>query len=129
MLIEQAILTKLLTTPGLIPLVGQKIYYVHAPQNVIQPYIVFSKISAPREHSHNGSSHLAITRFQFSIFASTYLKVKQIAGQIQDSLQAFSGIVDEVNINAIFYQNEIDFWDNDVKLYHTDCEYLIAHNE
>lgn len=132
MLIEQAVLKELIGTSGLTNLVGQRIYYVKAPQNVSNPYIIFSKIAAPREHDHDGASGLASARFQFSIFAQTYREVKLIAGQIQSALQAFKGTMGGdggVSVNGCFYENEIDFWEEGIKLYHTDCSYLIWHNE
>jgi len=132
MLIEQAILKELIGTSGLTSLVGQRIYYIKAPQDISNPYIVFSKMSAPREHDHDGSSGLASSRFQFSIFAQTYREVKLITVQIQSALQAFKGTMGGdggVVVNGAFYQNEVDFWEENIKLYHTDCEYLIWHNE
>lgn len=132
MLIEQAILKELIGTSGLTALVGQRIYYVKAPQDIESPYVVFSKLSAPREHDHDGASGLASARFQLSIFALTYREVKLIARQIQSVLQAFKGTMGGdggVSVNGAFYQNEIDFWEENIKLYHTDCDYLIWYNE
>jgi len=132
MLIEQAIKKELIGTSGLTDLVGQRIYYVKAPQNVSNPYVVFSKISASREHDHDGASGLVPARVIFSIFAETYREVKLIAGQIQSALQAFKGTMGGdggVSVNGAFYQNEADFYEENIKLYHTDCNYLIWHNE
>ena len=129
MLIEQAILDELIGTSGLTDLVGQRIYYVKAPQDVTNPYVIFTKVSAPREHDHDGSAGLVSARFQFSAFATTYYVVKQIAVQIQTVLQAFSGTMGEVTVGGSFYQNEVDFWEEDTKLYHVACDYLIWYNE
>jgi len=129
MLIEQAILDELIGTAGITDLVGQRIYYVKAPQDVTTPYIVFTKVSAPREHDHDGSSGLVGARFQFSVFATTYYEAKQIVVQVQAVLQAYSGTMGEVVVNGSFYQNEVDFWEEDTKLYHVACDYLIWYNE
>lgn len=129
MLIEQAILDELIGTSGVTDLVGTRIYYVKAPQNVTTPYVVFTKVSAPREHDHDGSAGLVGARFQFSVFAKTYYETKQIAVQIQTVLQAYSGTMGEVVVNGAFYQNEVDFWEEDTKLYHVACDYLIWYNE
>jgi len=130
--IEQAILTELLGQSGLTDLIGERIYYVKAPQDVDTPYIVFFKVSAPREHSHDGASGLAHPRFQLSIFATTYYEAKQIAEQVQTALQAYSGTMGGaggVEVGASFYENETDIWEEGQKLYHIAADYLIWHEE
>jgi hypothetical protein len=132
MLIEQAILTKLLATSGLTDLIGERIYYVKAPQDVGIPYVVFFKVSGAREHSHDGASGLARPRFQFSCFSETYYEAKQIAEQIQSALQAYSGTMGGaggVEVGASFYDNETDMYEEDTKLYHIAVDYMISHEE
>ena len=72
---------------ALTALVGQRIYYVNAPQDVQPPYVVFFKVSATRVRSLTASSHFVNSRFQFSIFSETYYEAKQIAEHIQLALQ------------------------------------------
>lgn len=130
--IAQAILDELSGVSGFTDLIGERVYYVKAPQDVETPYVVFLEVSSPREHSHDGSSHLTNARFQFSIFAETYYEAKQIADQIQSILQSFNGTmggVGGVSIHGSFHQNEIDFWEEDTELYHIACDYSIWHKE
>ena len=72
MIFEQALMTYLLAQSGITDLVGTRIHYVKAPQDVAKPYIVFFKVTGPRDHSHDGGTGLANPRFQFSIFSTTY---------------------------------------------------------
>lgn len=130
MYIEQAILTELGNAAALVTLVSTRIYYVKAPQDVATPYIILTKISSVREHSHDGSSHLAKSRFQLSIFAETYKEVKDIAVQIQAALQAKSGNVGDspyVAVGSIFYEDETDMYETDTGLYHTAVDYMVTH--
>lgn len=108
-------------------LCDERIYYVSAPQDVTLPYIVFFKVSALREHSHDGASGLARIRIQFSIFADTYLEAKEIAQTLQVILQGYSGISEGVNINGIFYENETDFYEEG--RYYVNADYIIWHKE
>jgi hypothetical protein len=129
MLIEQALLTELLTVTALTALIDDKLYYVKAPQDVEEPYVVFFKVSSPREHSLTGASGLATARFQFSIFSTTYQEAKQIAGYIQTALQGQNktiGGAGGVYAN-ILYDNEQDLTEDEV--YHIAQEFLILHNE
>jgi len=66
MKIEQAILKELLADSGITALIGERLHYVKAPQDVAKPYVVFFKASGPREYSHDGASELARPRFHFS---------------------------------------------------------------
>jgi len=130
MIIEQAILTELNTTAGLTALVGQRIYYTKAPQDVLEPYIVFIKVSSIRNHSYTGSSHFAESRFQFSIYSTTYAETKTIAKQLQTILECTSGNIGTapgVDVGAIYYDNETDLFEPETRLYHLACDYLILH--
>jgi hypothetical protein len=129
MLVEQALLTELLTVTALTTLIDDKLYYVKAPQDVEEPYVVFFKVSSPREHSLTGASGLATARFQFSIFSTTYYEAKQIAEYIQTALQGQNktiGGAGGVYAN-ILYDNEQDLTEDEV--YHIAMEFLILHNE
>ena len=132
MYVEHALLKHLLAQSALTTLVGERIYYVNAPQDVETPYIVFFKVSATRERSLTGTSHLVTSRFQFSIFSETYYAAKQIAEQIQLALQdknnEIIGGTGGVRV-SIQYDNEQDLYESEVGLYHVPVEYLIDYNE
>jgi hypothetical protein len=130
MIIENALLTYLGAQGGLTALVSTRIYYVKAVQNTAYPYIVFFKVSSPRNHSYSGSSHLAESRFQFSIFAETYNETKSIAAQLQTALQGKTGNIGTspgVDVGATFYSNETDMYEESTGLYHCALDFLILH--
>jgi hypothetical protein len=129
MLIEQALLTELLNQAALTNIIADRLYYVKAPQDVEEPYIVFFKVSSPREHSLTGASGLATARFQFSIFSMTYLEAKQIAGHIQLALQGMNKVIGGAGgvYANILYDNEIDLTEDEV--YHVAQEFIVIHSE
>lgn len=132
MRIEQALKKYLEAQSGLTALVGERIDYVRAPQDVAAPYLVFFKVSGPRVHSHDGVSDLANPRFQFSCFAGTYYEAKQVAEQVQTALDAYSGTMGGaggVSVGACFYENETDIYETDANLFHVAVDYLIWHEE
>lgn len=132
MQIEQAILKELLADSGITGLIGERLYYVKAPQDVTSPYVVFFKASAPREYSHDGASELARPRFQFSCFAETYYQAKQIAEAIRSVIEAFSGVMGGaggVEIGHCFCINESDIYEENTRLFHVAVDYLIWHKE
>ena len=132
MIVENAIRSHLLAQAGLTALIADKLYYVTAPQNVAAPYVVFFKVSAVPVYSLSGESRLVNARFQFSIFAGSYLETKQIAAQIQLALQdkcnQVIGGAGGVNVSVQF-ENEQDLYVPDPGLFHCPVEYFIQYNE
>jgi len=133
MLIEQGLMTFLLAQSGITDLVGQRIHFVQAPQDVESPYLVISKISGVREHSHDGSSGLAHPRFQLSAFADTYGAAKAIIAAVQAVLQGYSGTMGGaggVAVNGAFYEDENDLDPGDgTGLFGVAADYIIWHSE
>jgi len=130
MIIENALHIHLLAQSGLTALIGQKLYYVTAPQTVVAPYVVFFKVSAVPEYCLTGHCGLINARFQFSIFADTYHETKLISRQIQLALQdkcnQVIGGAGGVNVSVQF-ENEQDLFE--AGTFHCPVEYFIQYNE
>ena len=133
MLVEVALKQHLLSKSALTDLIGQKLYYQgEVPQDVVEPYVLFFKISTDRAHCYAGSSKLATARFQISIFAEYYYQTKLIAEQIQVALQGVTGNIGDspyVNIGSSIYLDEVDLYETETKLYHLACDYQIAYTD
>lgn len=132
MQIESAIIAYLKANSNVTAKVSARIHLVRAPQNVEQPYIVVSKISAQRVSSHDGGSGLALARFQFSCFGKYYKDVKETTAALQSALEGYSGTiggVGGVNVNGVFYEDETDLDEPDSNLFHTAVDYRFIHEE
>lgn len=128
-MIEHALRSLLANSELVTHYVSDRIYYVQAIQEVQLPYIVMTKVSAPRIHSHDGYSNLSNPRFQFSSFAETYLEAKQITRSIQQVLQGFRGVSEDVHIQMCLYMNEVDMYETQTGLHHVAVDYEIYHRE
>lgn len=132
MIIEQALHDKLGAAAALTALIGTRLYYVRALQDVDSPYVVLQKISAVREHAHDGPLGMVVARFQVSIFAETYKQCKDIAVEVQTALDGFTGTMGGaggVYVGRTTYENEIDFWDENVSLFQLAVDYILQHDE
>ncbi len=131
--IEQALLTYLKAVTALTALIGKRIYYDKAPQDVAAPYIVFFKVSSQRPLAHDGDVHFARDRFQFSIFARTFYLVVQIAGALYVALQGKDGIIGDgagVRVGGIRFLNETDMpFETETELYHRPVDFEVPHEE
>ena len=132
MIIEQAIHDELLATSGVTDLVGESIHYVKAPQDVVSPYVVITKITSDPKYTHDGAVNLCESVIQISIFATTYNSAKLIAAQVKSTLNAYSGTMggdSGVIVNSCFHENEVDLYEEGLELYNLACDYRIWHNE
>lgn len=128
-MIEHALRSLLINDSEITEYVGERIYYVQAVQEVQPPYIVITKVSAPRVHSHDGYSNLANPRIQFSVLTETYHEAKLIARAIQRILQGYRGVSEDVHIQMCLYMNEVDMFEEQSGLYHVAVDYEIFHRE
>jgi len=106
---------------------------MQAPQDVEKPYLVVSKISGPREHSHDGAAGLAHPRFQLSAFSQTYSAAKAVIAAVQAALQGYSGTMGGdggVVVGGAFYDDENDLDPGDgTGLFGVAADYIIWHRE
>ncbi|MDD4986620.1 MAG: DUF3168 domain-containing protein [Dehalococcoidales bacterium] len=132
MLIEQALTTELIATTGITSLVGKRIYYLQAPQNVTKPYIVIEKLDSPEISTHDGPSGLASPRFSFSAYAATYSEAKTISAALKTALDGYNSTMGGTGGLAIDIPQRDDEWDNydvELKLYEVISEYTIWYKE
>jgi len=79
MYIEQALQTVLSEDATVSGYVDDRIFYVKAPPKAKAPYIVFAKLSAPRDMTLTGASGLVRGRFEFECYSATYMQAKEIS--------------------------------------------------
>ena len=129
---EQGLLTELLADTDLTAHVGERIYYVVAPQTAQTPYIVFFKVDSTPVMSHQGNSHFERARFQFDIYHTTLYECKQIAEHLQAKLQGLNELIgtgDAVRVEGILYLGESQFYENEdnAKLFHLVEDYEVPY--
>ncbi len=128
MTIDAAINQLLIASPAFAS-VGDRVYPKKLPENPVYPAIVYHRISTVREHSHDGSSSLAAARFQFDIYARSYVAARDAAEALRSILDGFRGVVAGVDINGAFNEDEDDGYDDDIQIYWFRQDYRIFHNE
>ncbi|MDD4986375.1 MAG: DUF3168 domain-containing protein [Dehalococcoidales bacterium] len=133
MLIEQALMTFLLAQSGITALVGDRIHFVRAPQDVAHPYLVISKVDDPGMHSHDGPVKLGDPRLQFSAFAETYGAAKLVTAAVKTALNGYKGTMGGdggVFVGGVFYDDETDLDPGDGSgLFGVAADYIIWYQE
>lgn len=98
--IESAIKTYLQTSSTLTGLIAKRLYTVKAPQEKLDPYVVYNVISDPDEKYYvgkDGSNPL----FQFDIISKTFANAKLIDNEIRRLLQDYQGTISGVVVTRI----------------------------
>ena len=131
MTIEQSLRDELADDSTVAALVGDRIYYDVAPQDISYPYITMHDITQVRDHTHQGPSGLIRAVIQFSIFAKKYIETKTIAA-------AIAGVIDgwQATTMQSTYVGEcssVDESDNgynhEAKSHHLSVDYRVWYNE
>ncbi len=112
--IEDAVFSILSTTSGVTALIGSgtaaRIYPLVIPQTAALPAMAYQCIDSPKEHAHDGPSHLARTRLQLSCVAASPSAARSLAAAIRQALDGYRGTVSGVRIDGILVDDARDQW-------------------
>jgi hypothetical protein len=130
-IVEQALQSKLATTGAISALVGARISYVKATQDVTAPYITIQKVSEVPDCITTGKRYVQ-ARMQVSMFGITYLSIKTLETEIRLALDKYTGLMGGVGglwIVNCKYDNATDIgFDDTLKLYGLAADYLIKYS-
>jgi len=104
---------------------GDRIFPVRLPDEVILPAMTYLKASCIRYASHGGPSKLASSRFQLDCYSADYLEAKRLALAVVSALHGKKG----GDIQAAFNENETDSFSPDTGIYRVTADVLIWHRE
>ena len=128
MTIQEALLAYLKThvdCAALIALVATRIYDQYWPtdREPTFPLITVSQVSGGRHHNID----VAYPRFQFSCWAETKSMARAVADTLRNVLQRYKGVMGGIEIPQIVYENDLDFYDAESKLYHIPVDFKIIY--
>ena len=122
---EQALFELLTHDAGVSAIVGDRVYPVRLPDEVVLPAMVYAKVSCIRYASHGGPSKLASSRFQLDCYSADYLEAKRLALAAVVALHGKKG----GDIQAAFNDNETDGFSADDGVFRVTADILIWHRE
>ena len=110
--IEEVVWYKMVNDATLAALVGTRVYPLLVPQDATMPAIAYQKISSTKHQAHDGSSHLARSRFQFTVEADDYATAKATATAVKTCWDSFAGYVgsttEGLTIQGTSIENDLD---------------------
>ncbi len=130
--IEQALKEYLTGYAGLAAIVAGRVYALITPDKPAKPYVVFQRISTPREHSQSGPSALVQPRFQIDCWGDSYETCKQAIDQVRFALDGYKGVMGvtyPVTVYDAFCEGDKDTYDHPTRLYGAMIDVRIRHEE
>jgi len=125
MTIEAALVSYLRNTPGVQTLVGTRIYPQRLPQTPTYPAITYARISGNRHHNIDVAYHT----FQFDCWATSYGGAQDVAEVLRVALQREKRFMSGIEVIQCIYQNQTDFYEDDVKLHRASVDFRIIYRE
>jgi len=109
-ILETAIIAKLLQTPAVVALCGSRIYPGSVPKGEPMPAIVVNKISGAPLYTDDGQAGLESDRVQVDAWGETYTDAKPLADAFKSTscLSGFAGQVAGIEIKFSMIDAERD---------------------
>ena len=98
-------------------LASGKVYPLVAPEKVVAPYIVYSRISSTPENTLDGGSTIVLVRIQVDTYANTYSACKNLAESVRVAMEG--GVVKST------MQTDQDLFEPDLKVYRISQDYYV----
>lgn len=89
--IEVAIRHRLVTSPAVSALLGDRIEPSFSSEQTRLPRAVYTRLISDHQHHMGGASGLVFVRVQIDIFADTFSEMEQIGEAVRNRLDGFRG--------------------------------------
>jgi hypothetical protein len=122
-MISTAIYEILTTNAGVSALLGDKIYPIRTPQTIGEPFLIYMVDERPE--NTKDKNNLDIIDLDISIFSSQFDNMEAINAATRTALDFYSGTLSGSNIDAIYFEDSRQGFDDNANLFRTDVGYKI----
>ena len=127
--IEDGLFERVTTGSAVQALMGTRMYPVLAPQNVTPPFLVYQRVSAPRETAFGADPGMVRARYQLSTYAGDFDTMRAVRAEIRKRVERFRGVAAGVTIDDIFIESDQDLWDAEAQLFYGPLDVLVLYWE
>ena len=102
--------------------------YPYTPKELPQrPYITYHLINqSERPHAMGSDPSLVVDRYQIDLWADTYADMIAIDDEVQRLLSRWRGSDSGVNVNAVYYTDRRDLYEDEPELFRRSVDYTVA---
>lgn len=128
--LDEAVYARLQAVSGVTALVATRVYPSLLPQKPVYPCLRYQEVDGQRESAMGSDLGQVSATLQVDAYAATYAGSRALAEQVRLALQRFRGTVASVEIEDVFVSSgPNDFYEDQVKAYRTQMDFLIWHRE
>lgn len=124
MALEEGVFSYLSTYPGLVPLVGTRIYPLLLPQNPTLPAVTYQRISTPREAAF-GRAFFEHPRFQFNCWADDLPAAVAVGDQVKAALNLYAGAMGASTVAPSIIEDERHTYEAETAWWHVMIEAVL----
>lgn len=124
-MIEDALTSLLMADSTLRSIVSDRVYALRAPQKVVTPYIVFTKVIEMATGTLCAQDPMVRDLFQFDSYATTYNASLLMAKALRKALIDFRGTVGDTYIASVRLDMEMQVLEPDPGLYRVSTSLFI----
>jgi hypothetical protein len=114
-----------------------RVYPIRLPQGVVQPSVVYTRVSGEGDYHTRGPSGLMRPRVQIDCWAQRVDVATSLANLVKARLDGFQGAWSygsdspqaEIDVHGVFLEAEREQYDDAMKLYGVSRDYFIWHQE
>jgi hypothetical protein len=113
-------------------LADQRVYPNRLPQGATYPCVMYFRVSTVRDYHQGGSDRVPTARIQINSYAPKYADAKALAKAVFDVLDGFSGTLGDLegaNVLGIFSDDEMDDYDDELKVEVVVQDFRIVYDE
>lgn len=114
---------------GLSAISGLTIWNGLAPERTASPYIVWTVVDEEKNRTFGGDQEPTSTLVQVTVFADTTEDRVTVGIQVEDCLNDYSGTINSVVVQHIFFDGKNDRYDIDDKYFQRNYDYLVHFEE
>lgn len=123
-----------------VPIPGDRIYALRAPQNSPAPFVVYQRTGGNRDRHMRGVSGLVEASFQIDVYHEQYHPCRLLANNIEQAIDGVNNVTvsyggnspqDTIKIASISCENDTDLLDqtDEPFLYRVSSDYLIMYHQ
>lgn len=124
---DEALVQFLLSRPGVVGEVGERIYPSPLPQKAVLPAVTYSDVSDVGSHSFDGPDATRRPRYQLDHWARTRAEARRAEGVTREALDGFQGVwPGGLRIQGVFRRNGWVVYEPETKLYQAISDYQVV---
>jgi hypothetical protein len=126
---DEAVRARLAAIAPVAALVGDRIRPLKLEQATTYPVVMFRRVSAQPVSTMGEDAALTGTVYEVESWAETHAAAIDLARKVRAGLARWGGIAGGVTVQQVFFQNEIHFYDPELRVHRVSQDYAVWYEE